>query len=433
MKSRIMAAIAVLIAIYGIMMVGFSSSLATTNNKTGTQQTQQEPKTLRMMYWDRSVAALFQEFADGDESLRLEFTYVPIYEYASSLSSAIAAGEPLPDICVLHGEFVSDFLPLSIWEDLSAEPYGLTAERFPSWSQDRIFDGEGKLCAVPCDIPAAGVAYRAGTMEDVFGYRDRAAVEKAFPTWQALIEKTAQAKAAGKDVYLFASLDDPATILFNQTDRPYLEDGKLTSEKTIRRMLDILCSLRDLELTDQISQCSPNWYDAFTDERYLMAMWSGWLLQNGSFDQDPRQDWQVIPAPDGNYGYGASVCVIPKSSQRKQEAFDFVKYWLLSSEGADIQKNSVHIFLTSLLKDERPGARGLCLGSYQGQDIGQTVFQELLPGMRMRPAEPHAAAIQKAFFNTVSALSYDSSIDADAGWELFCEELRVLVPGVIIP
>lgn len=32
MKSRIMAAIAVLIAIYGIMMVGFSSSLATTNN-----------------------------------------------------------------------------------------------------------------------------------------------------------------------------------------------------------------------------------------------------------------------------------------------------------------------------------------------------------------------------------------------------------------
>lgn len=41
--------------------------------------------------------------------------------------------------------------------------------------------------------------------------------------------------------------------------------------------------------------------------------------------------------------------------------------------------------------------------------------------------------IQKAFFNTVSALSYDSSIDADAGWELFCEELRVLVPGVIIP
>ena len=122
MKSRIMAAIAVLIAIYGIMMVGFSSSLATTNNKTGTQQTQQEPKTLRMMYWDRSVAELFQEFADGDESLRLEFTYVPIYEYASSLSRAIAAGEPLPDICVLHGEFVSDFLPLSIWEDLSAEP-----------------------------------------------------------------------------------------------------------------------------------------------------------------------------------------------------------------------------------------------------------------------------------------------------------------------
>ena len=433
MKSKITSIVAVLIAIYGIMMAGFSSSFPDVYSSSLSLHLNEEPKTLRIWYWDSSVEQVFEKFAEGRDHLQLEFTHVPNYEYASALSNAITTGAELPDICVLHGEFVSDYLPLSLWEDLSAPPYQVNADELPDWAQDRIFDGSGKLCALPCDVPASGIAYRAATMERIFGYRTRAEVEAAFPDWETLIEKASEAKDAGQDVCLFASLDDPATIMFNQTGTPYRSGNVLIGATRIRTMLSLLCTMRDHGLTDQISQCSPNWYGTFSDDHYLMAIWSDWLLQNGSFDRDPHQDWQVVRAPGGSYGYGASVCVIPKESKEKELAFEFLKYWLLSSGGADLQKTNAHFLVSSLLSDPRSTAKSMCLDSYQGQDIGKTVFDELLPDMQMRPAEPHAAAIQQAFLNAVSALAHDPTMDTDSAWLFFADEIKRLVPGTVIP
>ena len=432
MNKKIKKSLILLIAIY-ISAAAFISLLTRPKTNASVNTKISEEQSLSIWYWDNSITSVFEDFKNkyGYKNLKLDYTYIPNYEYSSSLSKAISSGNPLPDICILHGNFLSAFVSYPIWEELDKEPYSLAPKMFPKELIPHIENNKGELIAVPLDVPASGIAYRTSAMQKALGFSDPAKVMEYFPSWNDLIDKTYKIKnSSSPEIFLFASLDDPGFILFNQTDKPYINNSIFTETEHIKESLNILCRLKELKLIDDISSCSPKWYETFSDDKYLFTPWSSWLMQNGSFENNKANDWCLISPPGGSYVYGYSVCVIPKKSDKKDLAFEFLRYWLMSDEGALSQLNKSGLIPAHMQTSDTIN-KSFKLDCFGDQNIGDIIFNDFIPNAKIYPTEENTTAILNAFEDTISAIKHTDQMDADAAFEYFKEKLSEAIPGLI--
>ena len=432
MNKNIIKSLIVLIT--GYIFIAIAISIAARPKKDNSANTAvNEEKAISIWYWDSSITSIFESFKNkyGYKNLKLDYTYIPNYEYSSSLSKAIAAGNPLPDICVLHGDFLSDFISYPIWEEFDKAPYSLNANMFPSELKPHIINNNGTLIAIPVDVPASGIAYRTAAMQKVLGFSDTSKVMEYFPNWNELIDKVSDIKAStASDIFLFASLDEPGFILFNQTDKPYIENSVFTGASHIQTSLGILCKLKSLNLVDNISSCSPKWYETFSDDKYLFTPWSSWLMQNGSFENNKANDWQLITPPDGSYGYGYSICVIPKKAKEKALAYEFLQYWLMSDEGAINQLKSSGLILSHMQTSDTID-KEFYMECFGKQNIGDIVFNDFVPTAKIYPTEENTTAVLKAFEDTIAAIKHTDEMDAGTAFEYFKNKLIEAIPDLI--
>ncbi|MDO4439001.1 MAG: extracellular solute-binding protein [Eubacteriales bacterium] len=431
MNKKIIKNLILIIVVY-VSIAAFVSFATKPKSDVSENTKDSDQETLSIWYWDSSIVSIFEDFKNkyGYTNLNLDYTYIPNYEYSSCLSKAIAAGNPLPDICVLHGNFLSDFISYPIWEEFDKEPYSLNEELFPEELIPHMENKNGNLVAIPVDVPASGIAYRTTAMQKAFGFSAPEDVIQNFQSWNDLIDKAYEIKSTSSpDIFLFASLDDPGYILFNQTDNPYITNSTFTESEHIKASFEILCKLKSLNLVDNISSCSPKWYETFSDDKYLFTPWSSWLMQNGSFENNKNNDWKLIAPPEGSYGYGYSVCVIPKKSDKKDIAFEFLNYWLMSDEGAINQLKKSGLVLAHMQTSDTID-KNFNIECFGEQNIGNVIFEDLVPNAKIYPTEEHATAILSAFEDTIAAIKYTDGMNANAAFEYFKEKLLEAIPNL---
>ena len=153
-------------------------------------------------------------------------------------------------------------------------------------------------------------------------------------------------------------------------------------------------------------------------------------MQNGSFENNKANDWCLISPPGGSYVYGYSVCVIPKKSDKKDLAFEFLRYWLMSDEGALSQLNKSGLIPAHMQTSDTIN-KSFKLDCFGDQNIGDIIFNDFIPNAKIYPTEENTTAILNAFEDTISAIKHTDQMDADAAFEYFKEKLSEAIPGLI--
>ena len=166
MGKRTTLILCLIVLIYIGVLMGFVRAQEREPYADGERQ----PEVITIWYWDNSMVEIFDRYvADTGKNVRLNYINVSISDYARQLKSAIDISNELPDICLLQDYYAGNFLDIPVWEDLSGPPYGLDLSLFPEGCGPYVRSASGRLVAVPYNLDAAGLAYRAGGMKTVFG------------------------------------------------------------------------------------------------------------------------------------------------------------------------------------------------------------------------------------------------------------------------
>lgn len=389
---------------------------------------------LTVWYWDGSIIEIFDRYIrDTGKQVRLNYVNVSIADYARQLKSAISISNDLPDICLLQDYYAGNFLSLPVWEDLGGGQYGSWVSDFPSMCGPYITSPSGRLVAVPYNLDAAGLAYREEKAREIFGIESPEEAMEMFPTWDALIEASMEKKGQGKEFMLFNCLGDVASMMFNQTEKPYIVRNTMVEPERFLNYFRYLSRLYKAGLVGDTAQVSIEWSEDYKDDNYMMAPWSLWLSQYEAFSVNPNEDWVLIDPPGGSFKWGGMVCCIPASSPRKEAAWDFIRYMTQTEEGALADKEAKCGQLI-YYKYENCDAdyKRLNIKGFGGQDVGTYFMDSLMKERYERPLSEWDLELDEVFHLAVDAIVHEPGLTPEEVYGYFLDMLKSGIPNLMI-
>lgn len=394
-----------------------------------------ESDVITLWYWDDSIKELFEQYKkDTGSTYRLNYINVSISDYARQIESAIDLSGELPDICFLQDYYAGNFLSLPIWENLEIEPYGVKEEDYPEGCQNYMKSSDGTIVALPYNLDGAGLAYRADMAQRVFGIDSEEEAMELFTDWEKLLKKSVEQKEKGHSFMLFNCLGDVGSMLFNQTDMPYVKNEKLIHPERFLEYFRYLDCLYETGLVGDTAQVSMEWSQDYWEETYMMAPWTFWVSQYDTFSLNKKEDWTLICPPNGSFKWGGMVLSIPSSSTEKEAAWDFVSYLARSMEGAEANKMVKCRQLTYFgYKHGTEKYRSLEIEGFGDQDIGNYVCSELMSHRQSRPLSPYDLELDEVFHLTIDAIIHEPELTPEELYSYFLRMLKSAAPELQIP
>ncbi len=255
-----------------------------------------------------------------------------------SLSTALAAGEGLPDVTAIEINDIGRFVMQGGFEDLMQPPYnaGKYKDDFVKYKWDQAMTPDGRLLAFPWDIGPASVFYRRDLFEKAGLASDPESVAKMVSTWKDFIDVGQKIVNPDDYVYLLVNAEQIPFIYYahkNFFDEEY--NVAIDNSKTLE-VLQYARQVRDLGLDAKAQILNEEWYNmlrngeiAFT----IIGCWFGSFLKNFA-DPDGAGNWGMIPIPeDPLQNWGGSFLAIPEKASNKEAAWAFVEYALATVEG----------------------------------------------------------------------------------------------------
>lgn len=380
--------------------------------------------------WDDSITDSFEIFYQNHPNITLEFIPTKTRSYVEKIKLTLATNNDIPDICLLENDYRGQLMTLDIWENLESNPYNLHSDEILDYILPNITNTKGEIIAVPYDVAIAGMAYRRTLTQKFFGTDDEKQLHTLFHDWNALIEKGMEVKRKQEnDVFLFASLADAGVILLNQTKEPYILNKKLNHPEGFLQSFHILAQLRDERLVDVLKQWSPPWYNSFTEPRYFFYPCATWFIQYAMLASSHENEWGLMIPPDGGFSWGGTAWSIPKTSQHKDAAWSYIKWFLLSEEGAFFNKENLSgVFTHCKEAYENPIYTSMYNKCFGKQDIGQLFFQDIFPSVQVRPIGKYDRVVNDVFLLMTITLMENPTMTAEEAMTIFTNELHNRIP-----
>lgn len=402
------------------------------------QKSRFEPKgqdVITIWYWDDSIKELFEQYKkDTGSTYRLNYVNVSISDYARQIESAIDLPGELPDICFLQDYYAGNFLSRPIWENLEQEPYGVEAEEYPQGCKNYMTSSDGTIVALPYNLDAAGLAYRAEMANRVFGIQSAEEAMNLFTDWEMLLKKSVEQKEKGHSFMLFNCLGDVGSMLFNQTNEPYVKENQLVKPERFLEYFRYLDRLYETGLVGDTAQVSMEWSEDYWEETYMMAPWTFWVSQYDTFSVNEKEDWTLICPPDGSFKWGGIVLSIPSSSTEKEAAWDFIRYLAKSMEGAEANKKVKCRQLTYFgCQHGSKEYSTLEIEGFGNQDIGNYVRSGLMEQRKERPLSPYDLELDEVFHLTIDAIIYEPELTPEELYAYFLRMLKKAAPELKVP
>jgi multiple sugar transport system substrate-binding protein len=269
----------------------------------------------------------------------MTYLNMAVADYMKKLQTAMASGLPMPDIIMFNATDVAKLDSLNIGENLDAAPYNFQK----SWELDylipALLDKNGHATKVMCDVSPGGIAYRSDLVKKYFGWSTPEQVEAGLPTWDAFIQKgkELQSKTGGK-VFMMATLADLQGMIFKNSCPNPITGNTYTIDNNIRNLWKLVAAARDTGTTDVIDPWSPPWEASRGLDNYVFSMCPMWMVVRFGID-DPNGastgHWRVA----GAYTQGGTAFGIYNKSKNKEGAWAAIKQFVLTKEGAYVNKN----------------------------------------------------------------------------------------------
>ncbi len=367
------------LALAGIMtasMIGCgssdsSSTEASTDTAAATEETAADSgETVaasgeKLVVW--TLAADLQQFAEkykADTGTEVETVVIEPADYPTKVQTALMGGETEPDIIVGEPQMLQDFYDNGFFADLDE----LGAKDYDGQIVDYVWkvgqDADGVQRAISYQITPAGIYYRRDIASEVFGTDDPEEIGKHFADYGTILETAKTLKDAGYRI--FAS---DSEINYFSGDSAWVVDGALNVSDARFDYMDLVVSLYQNDLTAYANQWSTPWYQAMSGEVPILTaeiqnyeddsvnVWDAEAFEEATADLDKTTvfafglpSWGVLTMRDNvgetsgkwgvcagpAYGFGGGTYIgISSLSERKELAWDFVKYCTLNEDTAD--------------------------------------------------------------------------------------------------
>lgn len=295
------------------------------------------------------------QFMKKNPGVEVETVVIEPADYPTKVQSALLGGAKEPDIIVGEPQMLPDMFDAGFFEDLNQAPYN--AQDYADSIVDYVWkvgqDSNGIQRAISYQITPAGIFYRRDIAQEVFGTEDPEEIGKLFKDYKTIVETGNTLKEHGYKI--FAS---DAEMNYFSGDTPWVVDGKLNVSQARYDFMDLCIKLYQNDLTAFASQWSSPWYQAMAGEVPILTadtnVWDEEALAEASENAEKTQvfafglpSWGVLIMRDhyGDtagkwgicagpaYGFGGGTYIgISSNSERKELAWEFVKFCTLNKE-----------------------------------------------------------------------------------------------------
>lgn len=383
----------------GMMTVSLAACGSSTSSDNGSGATKDDAKSTetaksgdeKLVVW--TLAKDLEEFGaryQEKTGVNVETVVIAPEDYPTKVQTALMGGEKEPDIIVGEPQMLEDMYDNGFFADL--DEYG--AQDYADQIVDYVWkvgqDSDGVQRAISYQITPAGIYYRRDIAQEVFGTDDPDEVGKLFADYDTILETASTLKGAGYRI--FAS---DAEVNYFSGDSAWVVDNKLNVDQARLDYMDLAVKLYQDDLTAYANQWSTPWYQGMAGEVPILTqdiqnydddsvnVWDAENFEEQTKDLDKTQifayglpSWGVLTLRDNvgetsgkwgvcsgpAYGFGGGTYIgISSNSERKDTAWDFVKFctldedtanwWIEASEGDTVSLKSV---LEAHKDDENP-------------------------------------------------------------------------------
>ena len=296
--------------------------------------------------------------------VNVETVVIEPADYPTKVQTALMGGETEPDIIVGEPQMLEDFYDNGFFADLDE----MGAKDYDGQIVDYVWkvgqDSEGIQRAISYQITPAGIYFRRDIAQEVFGTDDPEEIGKLFADYDTILETAKTLKAAGYRI--FAS---DAEINYFSGDSAWVVDNKLNVSDARFDYMDLVIDLYQNDLTAYANQWSTPWYQAMSGEVPILTaeiqnyeddsvnVWDAEAFEEATADLEKTTvfafglpSWGVLTMRDNvgdtsgkwgvcsgpAYGFGGGTYIgISSLSEKKDLAWDFVKFCTLDEETAD--------------------------------------------------------------------------------------------------
>lgn len=410
----------------------------------------------KLVIW--TLAADLEQFAEkymeSHPDIDVETVVIEPANYPTKVQTALNGGQTEPDIIVGEPQMLEDFFDAGYFEDLNQAPYN--AQDYADQIVDYVWevgqDADGIQRAISYQITPAGFYYRRDIAQEVFGTEDPEEIGKLFKDYPTILETAKTLKDKGYRI--FAS---DGELNFFSGNTAWVVDNKLTVSEQRYAYMDLCVELYKQDLTAYAAQWSTPWYQAMSGPvpvltadsdvnvwdatefasateggatteifAYGLPSWGVLTLRDNVGETSGK--WGVCAGP--TYGFsGGTYIGISSNSERKDTAWDFLKFCTLTEETADwwIEKSQGDtVSLLSILEKHKDDGNDV----YGGQHL-YSFWLEQAEGLDYSVVTRYDTAIGNAWSNAITAIKTDekSKEDAIAG---FYDEVEATYPELTI-
>ena len=296
--------------------------------------------------------------------VNVETVVIEPADYPTKVQTALMGGETESDIIVGEPQMLEDFYDNGFFADLDE----MGAKDYEGQIVDYVWkvgqDSEGIQRAISYQITPAGIYFRRDIAQEVFGTDDPEEIGKLFADYDTILQTAQTLKDAGYRI--FAS---DAEINYFSGDSAWVVDNKLNVSDARFDYMDLVIDLYQNDLTAYANQWSTPWYQAMSGEVPILTaeiqnyeddsvnVWDAEAFEEATADLEKTTvfafglpSWGVLTMRDNvgdtsgkwgvcagpAYGFGGGTYIgISSLSEKKDLAWDFVKFCTLDEETAD--------------------------------------------------------------------------------------------------
>lgn len=258
-------------------------------------------------------------------------------DHHTAMTTALSTSSNLPDVMVVEYGYVARFAEGGGLENLGDAPYNLKAQQahFVPYAFRQGTTNAGVVVAVPTDIGPGTLLYRTDVLK-------KANVTEAELTqsWESFVAAGSKIKTA-TGAYLVAHARDVKDIVIRaniKTGEGLYIDSKgkvLVDSPRFVRAFELAKKVREQKLDGKINAWSNEWSEGFKRGSIATQLSGAWLAGhlNNWLAPATKGLWRAAPLPDKAYAaWGGSFYAIPKVSNNKALAWDFIQMMTLMPE-----------------------------------------------------------------------------------------------------
>ena len=277
---------------------------------------------------DGGLTEYAETYMAANPGVTVEVVNVPWDSIHSKLTASIEAGSGGPDICMVEGYLLPNYIGPGI-KDLSEKIAPLADQVVPARLEAVTFDN--KVWGIPTDCPPSLLIYRA----DIF---EKAGVTEIPETWDEYLTVVGGKIKALGDTYLFGMDGEYSpTFYWWRPIASQLGTGYFNANGDIA--IDTPESKRVTEWMSKAVQGgytltgvdyweSPAWWSALKDNKVASAVAASWMMGMMK-DELPEQAglWKAVPMPVWDKGnpktsiLGGAAMVIPTNAKNPDGAW----------------------------------------------------------------------------------------------------------------